>query len=318
MSKITKPLKWHGGKSKLATWIHSLAPPSVHSDAKNGYTHRGITMFGSGGEFWNWLPFEGISEVCGDSNFEVVNFHSVLANHHKRAEFLTTIAVTPLSENIFRNSEVAAAMYGYHWQREIGLNGASVDAAIAFFIRMRMSRQGLGRDYCTPTRRIRGGMNENVSAWLGAVDGLLDCVERLMRVEFTASDFRELLNRDHDKFLWYIDPPYWGPLRTSWGEYGGYEFQPYDHAACCGNGGRDVEFIPYDALPLEYKSKYIYGLLDILPKLEGKFMLSGYHSRLYDSWAHMHSYKCHEYELPNSSASGSDKDLRVECVWTNY
>ena len=78
MSIGSTPLKWHGGKSYLASWLHSLAPPSVNRDKANGYTHRNIVFSGGMGEFWNWGPQTGISEAVNDKNQELVNFWNVL------------------------------------------------------------------------------------------------------------------------------------------------------------------------------------------------------------------------------------------------
>jgi hypothetical protein len=68
----SQPLKWHGGKSYLASWLHSLAPPACmnarDSNDGFGYTHRNIVFAGGLGEFWNWLPYEGISETVNDAN----------------------------------------------------------------------------------------------------------------------------------------------------------------------------------------------------------------------------------------------------------
>lgn len=48
-----------------------------------------------------------------------------------------------------------------------------VVSAWAYFVRNRMSRQALGRDFATPvTGRTRRGRNEHASALTSAVDGL--------------------------------------------------------------------------------------------------------------------------------------------------
>ncbi len=57
-------------------------------------------------------------------------------------------------------------------------------------------------------------------------------------------------------------------------------------------------------------------LLDALRHVEGKAMLSGYPSRLYDKA--LADWNRHAFELPNNSAGGSTKRRMTECVWCNF
>lgn len=59
-------------------------------------------------------------------------------------------------------------------------------------------------------------------------------------------------------------------------------------------------------------------LLETLEKIEGKFILSGYRSAMYDNHAKMFDWKLHEFNLPNNAAGGKSKQRKIECVWTNY
>lgn len=180
-SRAPRPLKWHGGKSYLANWLHSLAPPSIHDDPASGYTHRNIACAGGLGEFWNWLPVEGISETVNDLDHELSNFWHVLSQPIWFDNFKRLVEATPFSQTCFENESHSSAA-GRH------KNASPIQRAVNFFLRYRLSRQGLGRDYATPTTRTRRGMNENVSAWLSAVDGLTGCHERLRRVEIRNLD----------------------------------------------------------------------------------------------------------------------------------
>lgn len=69
----TQPIKYHGGKSYLASFIHSLAPPSHHV-VSGGYTHRNIVFAGGLGEFWNWDPVDGVAEAINDVDYYVATF----------------------------------------------------------------------------------------------------------------------------------------------------------------------------------------------------------------------------------------------------
>lgn len=272
----SQPLKWHGGKSYLANWLHSLAPPSVIDDPENGYTHRNIAFAGGLGEFWNWLPIEGISETVNDRNRRLTVFWDVLRDPELFAEFKRRAEATPLCQEL--------------WERLQEPNGP-VEEALLFFTVYRQSRQGLGKDYTTPTTRTRRGMNEQVSAWLSAVEGLPECHARLRRVEIRNMDGRDFIRKyDHPRALFYCDPPYLHETRSSTGEYREHEMDTAAH----------------------------HRLLDTLAEIKGSFMLSGYHSPLYDDHARALGWRCHEREIDNKASSAKSKEKKTECVWTNY
>lgn len=263
---MNQPLKYHGGKSYLADWIQSLAPP---------HTHRNIVFGGGLGEFWNW-PHEGISEAINDADAELINFYTVLKDGEKSKELIRRLSVTPFSDSEFQLA-----------------NGAfdnPIDRAIAFFVKYRQSRQGLGKSYATPTKRTRRGMNENVSAWLSAVDGLPECRDRLIRVEIRNLDFRDFIRQyDHTDALFYLDPTYLHETRS---DKTSYKFEMTDTQH--------------------------FDLLNILKRLKGKFMLSGYHSVMYDSCATENRWNLHEKTIDNKASSSKIKEKKTECIWTNY
>jgi DNA adenine methylase len=280
--KLQQPLKWHGGKSYLASWIHSLAPPHVSVDPDTGYTHRNIAFGGGLGEFWNWQPVEGVSEAANDLNRELFAFYAVLRGRKSFPQFMRMVEATPFGDRSFQHAE---------WFSKVDGSSSMLDRAYYFFVRYRMSRQGLGTCPATPTTRTRRGMNENVSAWLSAVDGLPECHERLRRVEVCNQPATKFIQqRDHTRALFYCDPPYEHSTRSSTGEYGEHEMSEADHDE----------------------------LLYTLNNIKGRFMLSGYHCPRYDRWAKRHNYNCHERLIANSASSRPTKETRVECIWTNY
>lgn len=170
------------------------------------------------------------------------------------------------------------------------VHGDQVRRATAFFTQARQSRQGMRRCYATPTQRTRRGMSENVSAWLSAIEGLPEVHERLRRVEVCCMDAINFIHRyDNDGALFYCDPPYYHGARTAKNVYD-HEMTHDQHAA----------------------------LLDCLTGIKGKFVLSGYHSDLYDAHAGIRGWTLHEKLIDNKAASGKIKRKMVECLWTNY
>ena len=133
-------------------------------------------------------------------------------------------------------------------------------------------------------------MNENVSAWLSAVDGLPECHERLRRVEIRNMDAVAFIEKyDHSRALFYCDPPYMHETRTVTDAYQ-HEMTREQHAA----------------------------LLAKLGAIKGKFLLSGYRSPLYDAAAGQFNWRRVNFDLPNNASGAKSKERKTECVWMNY
>lgn len=264
---LVQPIKWHGGKHYLASKIVAMMPKHL----------RYLEAYAGGLSVLLAKPCDGVAEWVNDLNGELTNFWRVLASTPDR--MLRALWGTPLSQEEFLTARAFQA-------------GDDVKRATAFFIRMRMSRQGLGRDYCTPVKkRTRRGMNEQVSAWLSAVDGLPDVHARLRRVEvWNRHAVKAIQELDGDGFLVYADPPYMHSTRSTKSEYGAFEMSVADH----------IE------------------LLDCLAAMRGKFILSGYHSELYGLFAEKNGWNLHEFELPNNASSAKAKQRKVEVVWCNF
>ena len=167
MNAPAKPIKWHGGKSYLADWIRQ------HYPARSRYTHSLNPHAGGLGTLFGDDP-SGVSETVNDIDGRLTNFWPVLRDPDLFVEFQRQVELTPFSQVEFEAEDIGADR---------------VSQAFAFFIQYRMSRQGLGKCYATPTRRTRRGINENVSAWLSAVDGA-DLIATLTNIKesFTQSD----------------------------------------------------------------------------------------------------------------------------------
>ena len=279
-----QPLKWHGGKSYLAGKIIDLMPTRVaNSNAPAaddpGWVHYVEPYFGGGAVLLAQDP-EGISEVVNDVNGELTNFWDVLKSPVDFADLQRTLSLTPCSKVEFERA------------CSISEIASPVERAAAFFIRNRQSRQALGKDFCTLARnRTRRGMNELPSAWLGAIDGLPEIHARLQRVVILDSQdaLKVIRQQDGPRTLFYLDPPYLHETRTVTDAYQ-HEMSPSDHAE----------------------------LLETLTLIEGRFLLSGYRSDIYDHFAESNGWNRADFEIDNKSGSGKTKRKMVECVWMNY
>lgn len=264
------PIKWHGGKTYLASRIIDLFPP---------HTHYVEPFFGGGAVFFR-KPSEIIeshSEVINDVYGELVNFWRVLQSEIHFAKFQRIVEATPFAKPV--------------WEESLQPNGDHVEQACAFFIRYRQSRQGLGRDFATMSRtRTRRGMNEQVSSWLSAIEGLPDAHERLRRVVIFNEDATSLIHREDDaNTFFYCDPPYLADTRVVKNAYS-FEMSDDQHVT----------------------------LLNALGHIEGKFILSGYRCKLYDDAAKRFCWNRTDIAIDNKASSQKVKPTKIECLWSNF
>lgn len=274
---LTQPLKWHGGKHYLAPWIISYFPKHIH------YVEP---FFGGGSVLLTKNP-EGISEVVNDVNKELMNFWLVLQNKEWFSQLAELLQKTPFSEARFHDSEISL--------EEVSCDdpeyGNRVINAWHFFIRARMSRQGLMKDFATLSRnRVRRGMNEQVSSWLTAIDGLPEIHKRLQRVVILYQKAEEVIwSQDSPNTLFYLDPPYIHSTRVTTSDYK-FEMSESDHRS----------------------------LLTQLAAIRGKFVLSGYPSQLYVDHAKKFGWSSVTKEIDNKASSASSKEMKTECLWMNF
>lgn len=278
--KTAQPIKWHGGKSYLASWIIDQFP------SRTRYTHYNEPFAGGLSVLFAHDP-NGKSEAVNDLNSDLTIFWQVLAHEELSERFIKAMSCVPLGNLSFEQSKAAtqAQVVAYDSWAGMALHRAS-----AFFIRYRQSRQGLGKDYCTPTVRTRRGMNENVSAWLSAVDGLPEAHQRLRRVEIrnmAAVDFIKVY--DHEKALFYLDPPYMHETRVT--------TKDYEH---------------------EMSAEKHRELLDCLRSIKGMFLLSGYPNALYSQYALESGWRVEHREIDNKASSKKSKQKKTETLWMNY
>lgn len=263
------PLKTHGGKHYLAAKLIALMPPHLH------YVEP---YFGGGAVLLAKDP-NGVSEVANDLSGELTNFWRVLQDAAAFRRFVRRIIATSFSE--------------WEWQRShkaVDLNKApDVEAAVAFFIRVRQSRQGLGRDFATLSRnRVRRGMNEQASAWLTSVEGLPAVHKRLRRVVILNQDaIRVIQSQDGPNTLFYCDPPYLHSTRTV-----------------------------TDAYYHEMTDDRHRQLLAAINRCEGAVMISDYPNRLYDR--ELRGWNRHDFKIDNKASGAATKRIVTECVWGNF
>lgn len=276
--KLASPLKYHGGKSYLATKIVAMMPPHTNY----------VEPFAGGLSVLLAKDPEGVSEVVNDTDTRLTNFWRVLADEEAFAQFARRVEAVPVGELGWHHAAGALEEWergGWHSERP------SVVAAAAFFVHCRQSLAGRMKAFTAITRvRTRRGMNAEASAWLSAVEGLPAVHARLKRVVVLSRDALDVIRQqDGPDTLYYLDPPYLPETRAS-AEVYAHEMTADQHRA----------------------------LLGALVDIKGKFLLSGYRSGMYDEFAQRVGWRRADFDLPNNAAGGDEKRRMVECLWTNF
>lgn len=281
--RLTQPVKWHGGKHYLAGQIVELMPPHLHF--VEPYFGGGSVLLARDPNK-DWLGegqpshLRGGSEVVNDLNGELTNLWRVLQDPHQFEAFQRRVEAVPFSQVEWREAPAATG------------STDPVQRAVAFFVRVRQSRQGIGKDFATLSRnRTRRRMNEQASAWLTVVEGLPDIHRRLRGVVILCDDACKVIRQQDGPLThFYCDPPYLGPHRSGNGEYGEFEMTSEQHQE----------------------------LLETLSGIRGTFQLSGYHNELYDTFADRHGWRAAEIQIDNKASGAKVKEKKTECLWMNY
>lgn len=305
----------NGGKGYLAKCIVGLMPPRArrandpHPDDP-GWLHYVEPYFGGGAVLLANDP-EGVSEAVNDINGDLVNFWRVLQHKEQFPEFLRLAAMTP-----FGAPDWARASDGRKTCTDL------VGRAWAFFVHCRQSLAGRFESPAPLSRnRTRGGMSEQVAAWLGAVEGLPAVHRRLIRVAILGPHPALYIIRQQDgrRTLFYLDPPYLDVTRSAPDVYE-HEMSRADHANLLVTlGGVAAAEAIACKVGLEWLG------LEVWPEwwpaerpVEGRFLVSGYPSELYAVVADACGWRFRDFIEPNHSAGGGKKQKKTERVWANF
>jgi DNA adenine methylase len=286
MSRLTQPLKWHGGKHYLAGKIVPLMPRHLHyvEPYAGGLS---VLLARDPEDRRLWLEenppahHRGVSEVVNDLHGDLMCFWATLRD--ARESLYERLAATEFGEDVWRRArDYLAALPPWDGTTD-------VTRAWAFFILCRQSLAGRMAGFASISRtRTRGNRNEQANAWRGAVEGLPAVAERLRDVVVLNRPALEVIRQqDGPGTLFYLDPPYVHQTRTAQDVYD-YEMTEGDHRQ----------------------------LLGALQQCKGKVMLSGYPSALYDTA--LAGWDWHAFDLPNNSAGGESKGRELEVLWTSY
>ncbi len=162
-------------------------------------------------------------------------------------------------------------------------------------------------------------MNEQASAWLSAVGELEEAHNRLIRVVMLQDDALKVIQQqDGPNTLFYLDPPYLHETRTAKDCYES-EMSVLDHVrllCLLADPASGIGWKQYGESWTDEEHQQLRDLHDI--RLDGKFLLSGYHSMLYDMMRTCQGWTLHEKKIDNKASSATTKEIKTECLWCNF
>ena len=228
-------------------------------------------------------------EVYNDIDSGLVNFFRVLRDKEKFEKFYQKVCLTPYSREEFNYCRST-------WESI----DDEIERAYRWFVVARMSFGGdFGHSWGYEIKTSTNHMSRSVAAWLSIIDMLPQICERLMRVQIENNDFRKIFQTyDTPETLEYCDPPYILETRKRCGYK--YEMTLQDHEE----------------------------LVDILLKLKGMVVLSGYNHPIYKPLED-NGWTKHEYKVSCSVAgrtrqtgilgegAATKMQPRTEVIWIN-
>lgn len=198
LSEVTRPpLRYHGGKFRLAPWLIPQIPP-----------HRVyVEVFGGAAGVLIRKTRSQI-EVYNDLDTQVVNYFRVLRDPALLHHLLRSVSLTPFSRDEFEASYVGSA--------------DPVEAARKFVVRC-----FLGHGTCSMDPADSNGFRScDVRAgkayareWAGVPTAIQTAAERLTGVTIENLDWRKLIPKfDGPDTFFYVDPPYLAETRDAGGK----------------------------------------------------------------------------------------------------
>lgn len=160
---------------------------------------------------------------------------------------------------------------------------ATTDTPLAYLIRCRMSRGGLGKNFAIGARE-RGGRPGDVNAWETFKKEIVKIRERMEGVQVLCMDAVALVQSYGPNTFIYIDPPYLSETRTA---RKCYEIEPDE--------------------------TWHHRLLQRCLESDSMIAISGYRCRLYDLM--LRNWKRYDWVMPNHAGQGNTKETRVESLW---
>jgi DNA adenine methylase len=243
-----------------------------------------VEVFGGSGSVLFAKPRSEI-EVYNDIYSVLVDFFRILRDPLQAQELHRLLQLTPYSRKEFKEC-------GKTWEQENGIERARrwYVSLMQSFSKSIGGKENMGWSFSKS--QSRRGMSQCTSQWLSKIDdNLPEAVERLRNVQIENVDYKDLIaTYDGKDTLFYLDPPYVHDTRKMTFTYE-HEMTDEEHN----------------------------NMIDILLKIKGKALLSGYDHKIYDrlvrnGWQRL---SIGEYDK-RSMSHNTRKAKGEEIVWINY
>lgn len=257
----------------MSAWINSYVRP-----------HK-IWIDGMCGGLSVTLGYEGPKrlEFCNDIFPQLINFYRCAqTDAYSLKEDIEFLSNRLYSEEVFNSCD--------NWNATVE-NYSAIEFASEFFIRNRMSRDGMFEEY-TESPRIRRDMPEMQSSFLSALDSLEEFGSRIKNIIFLNMNILELLDyyKDHEGCSAYIDPPYLHSKTTKRKTGNLYQF--------------------------EVNEDFHIELLNLVRDAKCQIILSGYDEQLYREM--IPNFAVHLKEVPLAMGGATTKkNKRVEALFVS-
>ena len=202
------PLRYHGGKFRIAPWVVSHFPK-----------HRAYVEVFGGAAGVLLRKARSYSEHYNDLDGMVVSFFEILRNPIARARLCEVVALTPFSREEFK--------------RAYEFSSDPIEAARRLVVRC---HSGHGTCSMDPedSNGFRSGDHKAGKSyareWCGIPEALAVAGQRFQGVTIENMDFRRIIPRmDDADTLFYIDPPYVSSTRVAGGKGYVHEMTDEDH-----------------------------------------------------------------------------------------
>lgn len=241
--------------------------------------HRSyVEVFAGGAALFYAREPKGL-EVLNDLDEGITNFYRVLRDEKLLKKFHFAISLTPYSQAEFEFCKKS------WWKCE-----DPVEKARRWFAVNRMCFGGImGGGFARSKKGLVYG-HSTLNGFLKTIDRLPEIHERLSQVHIDRQDFREVVKRyDNSEAFFYLDPPYVHDTRKTKSDYA-HEMTNEDHE----------------------------DLVEMLLRIKGKVMLSGYVNDIYGV-LETAGWERRDYQAVCTVAPNQAKDRnRIESVWMNY
>jgi len=189
--KVKAPVKWYGGKHKLAGKIVEIIDRAEYKSYIEPFGGAASVLIKKGKR-------KGELEVYNDIDSALVNLFEVISRKDLFEEFYRRVSVLPSSRELYLT-----------YKRDYAYQIDPVEKAVMYFVAINQAHGGLIRAGWGYEKK--GGRDGSVEMWLSRIDNLPGLHKRLQGVQVDNRHFKDVFDvYDREDALFYIDPPYRG------------------------------------------------------------------------------------------------------------